>query len=125
VVINVEDSPTAGADAYAGRFQVICTFGSTFGNDPGLSMIQYDRAGDNYSGFSTPQLSLILSNYVKSTSTQSHKTLLHVAQQILLNARPVIVLYHVKMFLAYDSCLSGVQVVNGSFYRIAFAQYTC
>ena len=56
---------------------------------------------------------------------QAHKKLLDVAQQILLNARPVIVLYHVNMFLAYNSCLSGMQVVNGSFYRLAYAQYTC
>ena len=125
VVLDVVDNPTGNADAFAGNYQALATFGYSAFSDPGLAMMGYVAGSNNVSGFSTPQLSLILRNYVKSTSVQSHRKLLHVAQQILLNARPVIVLYHVIMYLAYDNCLSGVQVVNGAFYRMAYAQYTC
>ncbi len=125
VILDVELTAQASADSNDGNFEAIATFGSTFGSDPGLGMMQYLLPSSNQSGFSTPQLSLILSNYVKSTSVQSHRKLLDVAQQIILNARPVIVLYHVNMFLAYNSCLTGMQVVNGGFYRLAYAQYAC
>jgi peptide/nickel transport system substrate-binding protein len=127
VVIDTVDGATGGAYLGAGNYEVWCTSGYTFNSDPatGSGLLVYDQGSDNASGFSTPQLALILKNYVKSTSVQSHKTLLRVAQQIILNARPVIVLYHVNMFLGYSDCLSGIQAVNGAFYRIAFAQYTC
>jgi peptide/nickel transport system substrate-binding protein len=123
VSVDVQDFGAVAAAANAGNFQVVCTFGYKFA-DAGSALLGYDRAPDNLSGFTTPQLSLILANYVKSTSAQSQRTLVDTAQQILLNARPIIVLYHVVMFLAYSSSLTGIQAVNGAFYRIAFAQYS-
>jgi peptide/nickel transport system substrate-binding protein len=126
VVIDVADLPTVLAQANAGNFDA-ALFGNSSFVDPGLVMLSYlgTRGTSNISGFSSPQLDLILANYFKSTSAQAHKTLMHVAEEILANTRPIIVLYHAINDLAYNSSLTGVQAdAGGNFYRIAFAQYT-
>jgi peptide/nickel transport system substrate-binding protein len=126
VVIDVTDFPTVLAQSQAGNFDVMIV-GNSFSTDPGLALLQLlgTNGNSNRSGFSNPQLDLDLANYFKSTSVGSHKILLHSAEEILANYRPVIVLYHLINFLAYNTSLTGIQVDHaGSFYRIAFAQYT-
>jgi hypothetical protein len=81
-------------------------------------------AAQDYTGFSSPQMDLILANYFKSTGAQSQKTLVHAAEQIIQNTRPILVLYDTVTFLAYNSSeLTGIQAVNGNLYRLAFAEY--
>jgi peptide/nickel transport system substrate-binding protein len=126
VTIDVIDFPTVLAQSQAGNFDVMIV-GNTFNTDPALALLQLlgTNGSSNRSGFSNPQLDLDLANYFKSTSARSHKILLHSAEEILANNRPVIVLYHPINFLAYNTSLTGVQVDHaGLFYRIAFAQYT-
>jgi peptide/nickel transport system substrate-binding protein len=126
VVVDVEDLPTLITQADAGNYDA-ALFGNSFGIDPGLGMsaLVGTQGTGNLTGFSSPQLDLILANYFKSTSAKSQKTLMHVAQEILANARPIIVLYHAINFYGYNTSLTGVQTdAGGSLYRIAFAQYS-
>jgi peptide/nickel transport system substrate-binding protein len=127
VVIDTTDFPTALAQAYAGSFDAMIVGFSFNVVDPGLAMLELvgTSGSFNKSGFSSPQLDLDLANYFKSTSARAHKVLLHSAEEILANDRPIIVLYHPINFLAYSTSLTGVQADhNGSLYRIAFAQYS-
>jgi peptide/nickel transport system substrate-binding protein len=125
VSLDLADFPSALAQAYAGNFDAMIV-GNTFSVDPGLGMLGLvgTDGSFNKSGFSNPQLNFDLANYFKSTSARSHKVLLHAAEEILANDRPVIVLFHPIVFIGYSTSLAGIQAVNGSFYRIAFAQYT-
>jgi peptide/nickel transport system substrate-binding protein len=125
VVIATMDFPTALTQAYAGNFAAMI-IGNTFTVDPSLALLQLvgTNGSLNKSGFSNPQLDFDLANYFKSTSARSHEILLHSAEEILADDRPVIVLYHPIAFIGYSTSLTGVQADhNGSPYRIAFAQY--
>lgn len=125
-VIDQTDLPTILSDELAGKYDSAIT-SAVPGPDPGLTLNGLGSQGtgtaNNYSGFSSPQLDLILANYFKSTGAQSQKTLVHAAEQIIENARPMLFLYDTVTFAAYNTELTGVQEVNGSLYRIAFAQY--
>jgi peptide/nickel transport system substrate-binding protein len=125
IIVDTVDAATAAADTVSGgggNYQVYDTY-SIPAVDPALTLLPYLQASDNRSGFSTPQLSLIVANLLKATSLQSQKTLLHTALQIILKARPIITLYNINRYLAYNTELTGVQAANGNFYRLAFAQY--
>jgi peptide/nickel transport system substrate-binding protein len=125
IIIDTVDAATAAAYTAAGggeNYQVYDTY-SISAVDPALTMQPYLQASANRSGFSTPQLSLIVANLLKATSLQSQKTLLHACLQILLKERPIIILYNINRYLAYNTALTGVQAANGNFYRLAFAQY--
>jgi hypothetical protein len=45
-------------------------------------------------------------------------------EEIIATNRPIIVLFNLIDFLGYNSSLAGIQAVNGSLYRVAFAKYT-
>jgi peptide/nickel transport system substrate-binding protein len=127
VVLNIiGDATTYRAQAYAGNFDA-AIFGNSFTVDPSTGMLSLVGTGGNgnKSGFSNPPLDLDLANYVKSTSARSHKVLLHSAEEILVNERPIIILYHPIAFIGYNTSLTGVQAdANVLPYRIAFAQYS-
>ena len=48
----------------------------------------------------------------------------HVAQQLIADDRPVIVLCHQYRYAGVDANLSGVQLFPDASLRVAFAQYT-
>jgi len=125
-VVDTTDNATLLARLATGNYDTIVYSVSVGGPDPGLLLFGSltTEAVQNYSGFSSPQMDLILANYFKSTGAQSQKTLVHAAEQIIQNARPFLILYDTVTFLAYNSSeLTGVQAVNGNFYRLAFLQY--
>jgi peptide/nickel transport system substrate-binding protein len=124
VVIDTVSSAARNAAESAGNFDAVILT-TAFGEDPGLSLLGEFGTGQegNYTGFSSPQLDLIAANWFKSTSAQSQKTLLHAADEILANARPMIVLYYQNTALAYNTELAGIQTANGQFYKLAFAYY--
>jgi peptide/nickel transport system substrate-binding protein len=124
VVIDDPGFPAVISETRAGNFDTVFD-GHGLGVDPGLALLNLvdTQRSLNYTGFSSPQLDLIIANYLKSTSARSQKTLLHAAEEILVNARSTIILGHPIDFLGYTS-LTGIQAVNGGFYRVAFAQYT-
>ncbi len=124
VVIDTVSTAAREADDESGNFEAeILTDG--FGEDPGITLLDEfgTRNPGNITGFSSPQLDLIIANWFKSTSVQSQTTLLHAADEILANARPMIVLYYQNTALAYNTELAGVQTANGRFYKLAFAYY--
>jgi peptide/nickel transport system substrate-binding protein len=122
-IIDQKTLPAILADELAGNFDTAIS-STSIGVDPGLSLTWLETGGSaNYSGFSSPQFDLDIANYFKSTGAQSQKTLLHAAQEIIANARPTLFLYDTVTFAAYNTELTGVQDINGSLYRLAFAQY--
>jgi peptide/nickel transport system substrate-binding protein len=126
VVVTVATLPAVIAQEDSGNYDV-AVVGNSFSIDPGLGMSDLvgTQGSGNVTGFSSPQMDLILANYFKSTSAQAHKTLLHAAQEILANDRPMIVLYHAINFYGYSTSLTGVQTDAGGYlYNIAFAQYS-
>jgi peptide/nickel transport system substrate-binding protein len=78
----------------------------------------------DYGGYSNPRLDLILANTHKATTPKALSTLYHAAQQILLNDRPVIFLYHSVRYVAVSNNVTGVQLRPDLVLRVAFAQYT-
>jgi peptide/nickel transport system substrate-binding protein len=125
-VIDTTDNATLIARLGTGNYDVTVSSLAPTTPDPGLDLFPLVSTGasQNDAGFTSPQMDLVLANYFKSTGAQSQKTLVHAAEQIIENARPFLVLYETVTFLAYNSSeLTGIQAVNGGFYRLAFAQY--
>ena len=77
----------------------------------------------NYMGYSNPRLDLILSNGVKATSIKARSTLYHVAQQIIHDDRPMIVLYNPTTFAAFSANLAGVQLSASGLMIVANARF--
>jgi peptide/nickel transport system substrate-binding protein len=122
VVIDTVSTAARDAATLAGNFDaVILTNG--LGADPGINLLDGFGTGNGSTGFSSPQLDLIVANWLKSTSAQSQKTLLHAADEILASARPAIVLYYQNTALGYNTELAGVQASDGLFYHLDFAYY--
>jgi peptide/nickel transport system substrate-binding protein len=125
-VIDTADNPTVLGRLSSGNFDTIVSSSTPTSPDPGLLFFSLFTTGasQDSAGFSSPQMDLIVANYFKSTGAQSQKTLVHAAEEIIQNDRPVLILYDTVTFLAYNSSeLTGIQAVNGGFYRLAFAQY--
>jgi peptide/nickel transport system substrate-binding protein len=125
-VIDTADNATLLGRLAAGNYDTTVSSVAPTTPDPGLILFSALSTGasQNYAGFSSPQLDLVIANYFKSTGAQSQKTLVHAAEQIIQNARPILILYDTVTFLAYNSSeLTGIQAVGGNLYRLAFAQY--
>ena len=61
----------------------------------------------NVSGYSNPRLDLILANARKATRAKARKTLYHAAEQILLDDRPIIYLYHPIVYAGISTSVTG------------------
>ena len=81
------------------------------------------RASRNYSGYSNPRLDLILANGLKATSSKARATLYRVAQQIIHDDRPIIVLYNPITFAAFSTNLTGVQLTSNGALIVANARF--
>ena len=93
--------------------------------DPDRNIFQFlaTTGSRNYSGYSNPRLDLILANARKALTGQGAKTLYHAAQQIILNDRPIIYLYHPIKYAGVNTRVTGVQLGADVTSRVAFAQY--
>ena len=76
----------------------------------------------NRGGYSDPRLDLILENGRKATTIKARKALYHAAQQIILNDRPMIYLYHPIRYTAISTQVTGVQLGPEPAVRVEFAQ---
>jgi peptide/nickel transport system substrate-binding protein len=124
VVIDSTDAPTALARAEAGRFDV--RIGGAVGNaDPDWIISPFLRTGAsrNYSGYSNPKLDRILSDALKATSLPARSALYRAAQRIILDERPVIVLFNPVAIGAFASSLAGVRLTYLGVLDVARAQY--
>jgi peptide/nickel transport system substrate-binding protein len=122
VVVDTVTTAARQQAMTAGNYDAVILTNS-LGADPGIDLFDLFGTGNGYTGFSSGPLDLIVANWFKSTGAQSQKTLLHAANEILANARPMIALYYQNTAIAYNTELAGIQTSNGWFYHLAFAYY--
>jgi peptide/nickel transport system substrate-binding protein len=123
VVIDTADSATTLTRANAGNYDAYLNYWSG-GSDPDGNIYQFVATSGvrNASGYSSPRLDLILENGRKATSTTARATLYHVAQEIILNDRPIIYLYSPIKFAGIRTNVTGVQLFANGVLRVAFGQ---
>src|SRR5439155_24191798 len=109
VVIDSTDLATVTSRATAGSYDTYMG-GPGGGVDPDINIyIWLATSGSrNRSGYSNPRLDLILNRGRKAMTTQARRTLYHAAEQIILNDRPMITLYHAIKFVGVNTQVAGV-----------------
>jgi peptide/nickel transport system substrate-binding protein len=96
----------------AGQFDVSLGYTTTAGPDPNdLLYPSLDTNGaQNSSGYSNPRVDYVLAHGLESTDSQARGVYYHVAQQIVHDERPLIVLYNSVGFTAFNaSLLMGIE----------------
>ncbi len=127
VGINVVIDPAVGGTSIAvsGNFDTFIQGPATGANtDQSITDWVATSGSRNYGGYSNPRLDLILANTRKATTPKALRTLYHAAQQVLVNDRPIIVLYHSVRYAAVNANVTGVQLRPDLVLRVAFAQST-
>ena len=79
--------------------------------------------GSNYSGYSNPRLDYVLANGLKATQHEGRAVDYHVAQQIIQDDRPVIVLYNRTSLVAYNTIVTGIALDYKGQVQLANAQF--
>jgi peptide/nickel transport system substrate-binding protein len=125
VVIDPTDFVTSLSKADAGTYEAF-QIGWSGRVDPDGNIYQFvaTPGGQNDSGYSNPRLDLILNNARKATSQKARSALYHAAQQIILQDRPLIYLYHGVTRAGVSKQVAGVQIFPDTLLRVAFAGYT-
>jgi peptide/nickel transport system substrate-binding protein len=77
----------------------------------------------NDSGYSNNRLDFVLNNARKAATTKARSTLYHVAEQIILNDRPLIYLYYPVTRAGLEKKLAGVTMYPDTLLRVANAQF--
>jgi ABC-type transport system substrate-binding protein len=112
VVIDEESAATFTALAVSGNFDA--AVGSENAADPDPNSLIYKRVAttgdDNYGGYSNPRLDYVLNQALEATSFKARAVYYRVAQQIIHNDRPYIILYNPTTLLAYSAILKGIEV---------------
>jgi peptide/nickel transport system substrate-binding protein len=124
VVIDAVDNATLTSLALKGAFDT-ALLGPSGNADTDRNIYPYAASAGsrNYGGYSSPRLDLILANARKATSAKALKTLYHVAEQILVNDRPIIFLYHPVRSAGVNSGVTGARLSADLLLHVAFAQY--
>jgi peptide/nickel transport system substrate-binding protein len=112
VVIDEESSATFTALTVSGKFDAAVGSDNAVDTDP--RSILYKRVattGDhNYGGYSNPRLDYVLDQALKATSFKARAVYYRVAQQLIHNDRPYVILYNPTTLLAYSASLKGITV---------------
>jgi peptide/nickel transport system substrate-binding protein len=124
VVIQSTDFVTSLSQADAGNFDAFL-IGWSGRVDPDGNIYQFvaTSGSQNDSGYSNARLDYVLNNARKSITTKSRTTLYHVAQQIILNDRPLIYLYYPVTRAGVEKQLTGVTVYPDTLLRVANAAF--
>jgi peptide/nickel transport system substrate-binding protein len=124
LVIDSTDFVTSLAKADAGTYETF-QIGWSGRVDPDGNIYQFvaTTGSQNDSGYSNPQLDLILNNARKAATTRARQTLYDAAQRIILNDRPLIYLYYPVTRAGLDKSLKGVTMYPDTLLRVAFAQF--
>jgi peptide/nickel transport system substrate-binding protein len=124
VVIDSTDFVTSLSKADAGTYETF-QIGWSGRVDPDGNIYQFvaTTGSQNDSGYSNPRLDLILNNARKAATVEARKTLYRAAQQIILNDRPLIYLYHPITFASLETKLTGVKLYPDTLLRVAFAAF--
>jgi peptide/nickel transport system substrate-binding protein len=122
VVIDSTDFVTSLSKADAGTYETF-QIGWSGRVDPDGDIYQFvhTTGSQNDSGYTNPRLDLILNNARKAATEKARKTLYRAAQQIILNDRPLIYLYHPVTRAALSKSLAGVALYPDTLLRVAFA----
>jgi peptide/nickel transport system substrate-binding protein len=126
VVIDVVDNATSSAMKQAGTFDATLGGRTPGSPDPGQVISHYVATnGDaNFSGYSNPRLDYVLANGLKATQTGARAVNYRVAQQIIHEDRPLIVLYNPTTFAAFSTNVKGITLNNAGELQLPNAQFT-
>ncbi|HEY7397339.1 MAG TPA: ABC transporter substrate-binding protein [Gaiellaceae bacterium] len=124
VVIQSIDFVTSLADADAGNYDAY-QIGWSGRVDPDGNIYSFvaTTGSQNDSGYSNPKLDYVLNGARKSATTKARSTLYHVAQQIILNDRPLIYLYYPVARAGVEKQLTGVTMYPDTLLRVANAAF--
>jgi peptide/nickel transport system substrate-binding protein len=124
VVIESTDFVTSLSKADAGTYETF-QIGWSGRVDPDGNIYQFvnTQGSQNDSGYSNPRLDLILNNARKAATEQARKVLYRAAQNLILQDRPLIYLYHGVTRAGLSKQLTGVKLYPDTLLRVAFASY--
>jgi peptide/nickel transport system substrate-binding protein len=124
VAIDSTDFVTSLSKADAGTYDTF-QIGWSGRVDPDGNIYQFvaTQGSQNDSGYTNPRLDLILNNARKAATEKARKTLYRAAQNIMLNDRPLIYLYHPVTRAGLETSLKGVSLYPDTLLRVAFAQF--
>ena len=124
VVIDSTDFVTSLSKADAGTYDTF-QIGWSGRVDPDGNIYQFvaTTGSQNDSGYTNPRLDLILNNARKAATAEARATLYKAAEQIMLQDRPLIYLYHAVTRAGLSKQLQGVNLYPDTLLRVSFAQY--
>jgi hypothetical protein len=108
VVIATFDLPTVTARRIGGAFDASLISPAGTADSDRQPFPSFATTGSiNYSGYTNPRVDLILANGRKATNPTDPRTLDDTAERIILQDRPIIVLYHGIKLFAISSSVAG------------------
>ncbi len=124
VVIDSTDFVTSLSKADAGTYDTF-QIGWSGRVDPDGNIFQFvaTSGSQNDSGYSNPRLDFVLANARKAATLKARVTLYRVAQQIIINDRPLIYLYHPVTRASVQTQLTGMHLYPDTLLRVANAAY--
>ncbi|HEX4525725.1 MAG TPA: ABC transporter substrate-binding protein [Gaiellaceae bacterium] len=124
VVIDSTDFVTSLSKADAGTYDTF-QIGWSGRVDPDGNIFQFvaTSGSQNDSGYSNPRLDFVLANARKAATEKARQTLYRVAQQIILQDRPLIYLYHGVTRAGISTQLKGLQLYPDTLLRVSNASY--
>ena len=126
VVLEMTDSTTRDTRAATGNFDVYlgpAWSGSVQNPDANIYKFLATTGSRNWSGYSNPKVDALLDNARQAPTVSAQKALYHAAEQIMVNDRPMIVLYHAIKYAAANKRVTGVKLYPDVQLRVAFAQF--
>jgi len=125
VVIDSTDSVTELSRRATGSFDADVASQTPGGADPNANIYAFLATSSvkNYTGYTNSRLDFVLNNGLKATDPKARAINYHVAQQIIHDARPIIVLYNTVTFAAFSASLTGVQLTSNGSLIVVNARY--
>jgi peptide/nickel transport system substrate-binding protein len=124
VIIEVTDAATRTARVGAGNYEAsLGTWTTCSTPDPCMYQFLHTTGSRNTSGYSNPRLDAILDQARQALTVKAAKTLYHQAQTIVINERPVLVLYHAIKYAGVSNRVTGVNFYGDIMLRVKFAQF--
>jgi len=125
VGINVVLDPANGtAERDSGDFDVTGEAMVPGQPDPNTQIYQRLATSGvrNYGGYSNPRLDYVLANGLKAVDPKARGVEYHVAQQIIHDDRPIIVLFNPVTYAGVSKTVTGVQLTPTGAVEVANAQ---
>jgi peptide/nickel transport system substrate-binding protein len=125
VVLDVTDNLTEVARRGTGSFDADVISSGIVPGDPNASFDNRFTSGGptNQSGYSSPRMDFVLANGVKATQPKARAVYYRVAQQLVHDVRPIIVLYDAVTFAAYSTKVTGIEVTDGGLLIVRNARF--